>query len=171
MPTLWVKHVKSQASCDILNEEAKAPNLYYFDKKACACFWNEDVLFATENADQLSAILGQIPSMQVTEEGVQSPLDPAQISLECQVDQIWEHNLDENCEAFAEDLQYDYRTVIDDYFGFDHKHGEPDSPGFDEHGHFGNFDAECPGNVVHWVEQDSDMIKNKPIDFQELIRQ
>ena len=129
------------------------------------------MLFDVENADQLSAILGQIPSMQVIESGVQSPLDPAQVSLECQVDQIFDHGLDENCEALAQNLRYDYRTVIDDYLGFNHKHGEPNSPGFDEHGHFGNFDDECPGNVVHWVEKDSDMVTDKQIDFQELIRQ
>ena len=170
-PTLWVRHVKNQAACDALNEELNAPDLYYFDNQACACFWDEEVLFDVENADQLSAILGQIPSMQVIESGVQSPLDPAQVSLECQVDQIFDHGLDENCEAFAQNLRYDYRTVIDDYLGFNHKHGEPNSPGFDEHGHFGNFDDECPGNVVHWVEKDSDMVTDKPIDFQELIRQ
>ena len=43
---------------------------------------------------------------------VQSPLDPAQNYLQCQVDQIYDHKLDENCEAFVGDLPYDYRTVL-----------------------------------------------------------
>ena len=49
-----------------------------------------------------------------------------------------------------------------DYFGFNHKHGQPGEPGFDEHGHFGNFDEACDGNVIHYVSGEFDMIYDEP---------
>ena len=96
-----------------------------------------------------------------------NPQDPTQGFLQCQIDQIYDHGLDGDCRAFVEDLPYDYRTVVKDYFGFNHKHGDPGSAGFDEHGHFGNFDNDCPGNVIHYVSGEFDMIYDEPEEDKE----
>ena len=53
-------------------------DLYYFDRDACACFWDKDLIFETGDIDTLSAILGGIPGGRMLDNAVQSPLDPAQ---------------------------------------------------------------------------------------------
>ena len=50
------------------------------------------------------------------------------------------------------ELDYDYRDMLDRFFGFDHEHGTPSTPGFDEHGHFGKFSSDCEGKVIHFVD-------------------
>ena len=82
-PTLWVKHVKNSAYCDSLNEaiypSTGIKNLYYFNRDACACFYDEDVIFQTDDVDSLSAIFRGIPNHQnqIADGAVNSPLDPA----------------------------------------------------------------------------------------------
>ena len=51
--------------------------------------------------------------------------------MQCQIDEIYKHELNENCEANVADLSYDYRTTINLYFGFIHEHGPPGEDGFD----------------------------------------
>ena len=109
--------------------------------------------------------IDQLPALDTTSEPddpnsilLFNTLDPRTGYLQCQLDQIYEHKLGEDCRANVKDLPYDYRTVVKDYFGFNHKHGVPDSAGFDEHGHFGNFDNEYAGNVIHYVSGEFDMI-------------
>ena len=41
---------------------------------------------------------------------------------------------------------------MDLFFGFDHLHGQPNANGSDEFGHFGEFDPDCGGKVIHYVE-------------------
>lgn len=73
--------------------------------------------------------------------------------MQCQIDEIYKHELNENCEANVADLSYDYRTTINLYFGFIHEHGPPGEDGFDENGHFGAIPG-CEGRVIHFVEDD-----------------
>ena len=98
---------------------------------------------------------------------VRSPLDPREGYLDCQIEQIYNHGLDENCRAHVQDLPYDYRTVVKDYFGFNHQHGPPNTEGFDEHGHFGRFETGCPGKVIHYVSGEFDMIYDEESDDEE----
>ena len=39
-----------------------------------------------------------------------------------------------------------------DHFGYDHKHGEPNTAHYDEHGHFGAIE-DCEGRVIHFAEE------------------
>jgi hypothetical protein len=55
----------------------------------------------------------------------QSPLSPFDHFLPCQIEEIYNHKLDQNCEADIQELDYDYRTILSGNFGFTHDHGPP----------------------------------------------
>ena len=168
VPTLWVQHVKNQSYCDALNDAAwpatGIKNLFQFNQEACACFYDQALILGVEDLDAVSVAIKTIPHLDTFADGaIQSPLDPAQSFLPCQLDQIYAHGLDRNCEAFVGDLPYDYRTALSEHFGV-HNHGPPDpeAVGYDEHGRFGDFDENCQGNVIHWVSSKSMMVLDSP---------
>ena len=163
--------------CDALNRGLFASrgilDFYYFDQDACACLFDTSRIFEFENEEfftGLSALtfvnrFGDLRSLTV-----QSPTDPERAFLQCQIDEIYNHNLGENCEADVAELPYDYRHSIDHFFGFRHLHydelGELESEysrdQFTEDGHFGEIEG-CDGRVVHYVEN-TNMVCDGPCD-------
>ena len=173
VPTLWVKHVNSQAYCDSMNDAAwpvtGIKDLFYFDEAACACLFDWILMEQVDDVEAVSVAIKTIPHLDEFAFGAtQSPLDPAQKFLPCQLSQIIDHGLDENCQAFVGDLPYDYRTALSEHFGV-HNHGPTDAEaeGYDKHGRFGDFDEDCPGNVIHWVSSKSMMVLDDPINTDE----
>ena len=154
IPTLWVRHVKNQQMCRELNQNAfvslGVDDLYYYDRDACACFYDKERY--TQAILQDERLILSLPRTFFFENSVESPLLPNEAFQPCQIAEIYNHGLDHNCEANVTELDYDYRTMLDRFFGFTHDHGTPNSPGFDEHGHFGKFSDECEGKVIHFVD-------------------
>ena len=72
---------------------------------------------------------------------VRNPLSRDNTILQCQADEIYNHNLGPECQARVDDLPYDYRITIPDSF---HRIG----PTFDRNGHFGAVRG-CDGRVIH----------------------
>ena len=80
------------------------------------------------------------------------PFSAGEAILQCQYDEIYNHNLGPDCQARATDLPYDYRqsqTNVDSF----HRHGVPNEDGYDRHGHFGDVEG-CSGRVIHYVQDD-----------------
>ena len=141
-PTLWVTHVRDASTCEVMNDKFYAFNgikdLYSFDQKSCACMFD------------MEKLKGKIRG-HYFKDSVPSPLTPGESYLQCQIDEIYKHGLGDDCQARADDLPYDYRTTMKDHFGYGHKHGEPNTGFYDEHGHFGAVE-ECEGRVIHFAE-------------------
>ena len=93
--------------------------MYYFDKDACACFFDEDKFSLSLESGTF------IPRNYFFPGSEQSPLSPFEAFLTCQIEEIYNHNLDSNCEANVTELDYDYRTTLTRHFGFNHEHGPP----------------------------------------------
>ena len=132
-PPLWIKHVQNQAMCDDLNTTVE--DLYVFDQAACACFLDESKL---PEDDSLAPYKLRIGALARNNFGaLSSSLSQNQVHLQCQIDQIYNHGLDGNCQAIATQLDYDYRATLTSYYGSSRGHGQPNTEGYDENGHFG----------------------------------
>lgn len=142
-PTLWITHVSDASACDDMNEKVYTfrgiTDLYAFDQKTCTCQFDFDKLDGK--------ITGHF-----FKDSVPSPLSPGESYLQCQIDEIANHGLGDDCKGRVNELPYDYRTTMDLYFGYDHEHGEPNTGHFDEHGHFGKIE-DCEGRVIHYAEE------------------
>ena len=116
---------------------------FIFDQEACACFYNFKGLEVS--------IMPQFFASFRLQGGVQSPLSPEDSFFQCQVDEIYNHNLGPNCQASVDDLPYDYRET------FDMDDGERHDSDDDDHSHLGQVD-ECPGRVIHQANPASNVV-------------
>ena len=141
-PTLWVTHVKDASVCDDMNMKVYTfrgiKDLYYFDQKSCTCMFD------------FVKLEGKIQG-HYFKDSVPSPLVPGESYLQCQIDEIYKHDLGDDCSAPVNELPYDYTETMKLHFGFDHEHGEPNTGHYDEHGHFGAIE-DCEGRVIHYAD-------------------
>ena len=112
IPPLVVHHTETNDFCRFRNffqVYAPGKQLYYFDEDLCACVYDESVLEE------------DIPHTHPFEGCVQSPLEPHDCFMPCQVEAIRDHGLGPRCAAVRENLPYDYRLA--DKWSLNHDHG------------------------------------------------
>ena len=134
-----VYHVADDAPCKDLNSMGiyalPGTPLFYFDQQACACVYDDYYLNQYKNFFQN----GCEPN----------PLVPGECAFSCQIQEIYNHGLDENCQAVVDDLPYDYRTAEERFIAYGHEHKyDRDDVNYDLNGHFGTT-KDCPYKTVH----------------------